>query len=101
MAREQGPNIPTTVLDEAAHLTSKIRQQAYGHPRRNFDCIAEFWNTYLERRGSGEGFRLEPKDVGMMMLLVKIARYAHHPARDNLVDIAGYARTIEMLDEKE
>ena len=83
------------VLQEAMDLTSGARQEAYGHPRDNFQIIAKFWNAYL----SDITDILEDSDVAMMMILVKIARQKSNHKRDNLVDIAGYARTAEMLDE--
>ena len=80
------------ILKEADELTSGDRQEAYGHPRENFQRIADLWGSYKK-----VGFT--SKDVAMMMLLVKVARESVNPKRDNLVDIAGYARTAEMLDE--
>jgi len=36
-------------------------------------------------------------DVPLCMIAVKLARQAHRHKRDNLVDIAGYARTAAMI----
>ena len=36
-------------------------------------------------------------DVPLCMIAVKLARQAHRHKRDNLVDIAGYARTAAMV----
>ncbi len=80
------------ILEEAMELTSKDRQQAYGDPKDNFHRIAMLWGAY-------KTVSFTPSDVAMMMLLVKVARHAHKPKRDNLVDIAGYARTGEMIDD--
>ena len=85
-----------TVLDDAARLTATDRQDAYGHPRDNFQNIADLWSTYLSDRLS---VALTPRDVALMNVLTKCAREMQAPKRDNLVDIAGYARTAEMLDE--
>lgn len=81
-----------TVLEEAASLTSGDREKAYGHPRENFGRIASMWEAYL-------GVPVSGRQVAMCMVLVKVARDAHQPKRDNLVDVAGYARTAERLGE--
>lgn len=81
-----------SILDEAAAITSVDRQAAYGHPRANFGRIAALWSGYL-------GFEVTPRQVALCMCLVKVARDVHAPKRDNLVDLAGYARTAEMLDD--
>ena len=44
-----------------------------------------------------EGERIMPMDVPLCMIAVKLARQAHRHKRDNLVDIAGYARTASMI----
>lgn len=81
-----------TILDEAASLTSGDRQKAYGHPRVNFGRIARLWSAYLN-------VEVTTRQVAMLMVLIKVARDQQSPRRDNLVDLAGYARTAEMLDE--
>lgn len=87
-----------TVLEEAARITSVDRQGAYGGPEDSFGLIANLWTDYLDARG----YMLTPRDVAKMMVLLKIARdTTGKPKRDNLVDIAGYARCAEMVDHYE
>jgi Domain of unknown function (DUF6378) len=90
-----------TVLTEASGLVFGPRAATYGHPKSNFTAIAAMWDAYLIKRGlldeGSEG--IQPRDVAMMHVLVKVAREAHKPTRDNLVDIAGYAATAERLEE--
>lgn len=89
-----------TILQDAAKLTSTDRQKTYGHPRENFHSEAAAWSAYLWSRGLVErGTFLEPRDVAQLNILQKSIRQAHAPKRDNLTDIAGYARTEEMLGE--
>lgn len=58
------------------------------------------WNAYLDKRSvCSETGWFTDRDVSMMMILVKVARDANKPKRDNLVDIAGYARCAERLEE--
>jgi hypothetical protein len=80
------------ILQEAYALTSGDRAKAYGPAKDNFNKIAELWGAY-----KGQEFSRE--DVAMMMILVKVARNTFKKKRDNLVDIAGYARTAEMCDD--
>lgn len=89
-----------TILVEAQELTSKERQKAYGHPRDNFKNAADAYSAYLHARGLlAADQQIEPRDVAQLNILQKSIRQAHSPKRDNLTDIAGYARTEEMLDE--
>ena len=39
------------------------------------------------------------EDMPLIMMCVKISRHVHQRKRDNMVDVAGYARTDEKLDE--
>lgn len=80
------------VLEEAMDITSGARREAYGHPRDNFKKIADLWSGYL-------GYNISSEDVAMLMVLLKVARHHHLPKHDNLVDICGYARTAELLNE--
>ena len=88
-----------TVLDEAARLTSGPRQRDYDHPLENHQRIADAWALYIQSK-YGIVVPLKPEDAAHMMILVKIAREAHTPKRDNIVDICGYARCIERMRAK-
>ena len=81
------------ILHEAGAITSQ-RQRAYGHPVVNFQRIADFWNIQLANKLSAP---ITARDVGLMMISVKLAREIHAPARDNLIDIAGYAQCIGSI----
>jgi len=87
-----------TILQEAAEVTAGDRQKFYGHPKDNHGNTAALWGAYLTRR-FGAGVTLDARDVCLMMALLKISRDANRRKRDNLVDIAGYARNAEMVDE--
>lgn len=79
------------ILQEAQALVGGDRNKAYGHPSEDFDRIARFWSNYL-------AFPIEPRDVGMMLILMKVARERYAHKRDNLTDIAGYAYCNELLE---
>lgn len=72
------------------------RQGSYDKPENNFIRIADFWNTYLKSRP--EQTDLTPKDVALMMVLLKIARELYSHKTDNLVDGAGYLQCAEIVE---
>ena len=79
----------TTALD----IVSKDRQNDYGTPENNFGTIAAYWSNYLASIGyPTQASPIRPHDVAAMMALLKIARIATSPTKDdNWVDLAGYA----------
>ena len=89
-----------SILDEARRLTSTDRQGDYGHPREDFGRAAQMWNGILAEQLRDDGV-ITASDVPMCMIAVKLARQAHRYKRDNLVDIAGYARTAAMVEGDE
>lgn len=91
-----------TILDEAKRLTGNggDRNDSYDHPYPNFSRIAEVWTTLLDAKLKPDT-SVTPRDVALLMIGMKIVRDAHKGRRDNLVDIAGYARCIERLEEWE
>ena len=85
----------TGILDEAKRLTEVDRQNQYGNPKNVYAVVARLWTAYLEREGSRA---LRSKDVAMMMILLKVGREMGHHQRDNIVDIAGYANVLAMIE---
>lgn len=85
-----------TVCQEADRLVSVDRQNQYGHPFDNFSDISVGWNIIAETQN------ITAEKVGLMMIWVKICREKFKHKRDNLVDIAGFAKTIDLIyDRKE
>lgn len=94
--------IPTdSIADRAKKLVYGPRAEKYGHPSLNFQCIAQFWESYLRRRGiiTGDDHIVE-RDIANMNILVKLSRDAHEFTEDNHLDVIGYALTAERLQEK-
>ena len=83
----------TTILEEAQSLVHGDRGETYGHPMSDFTRTAAMWSAIL-------GTKVEPEQVGLCMIAVKISRQCNKHKRDNLVDLAGYAETIQMVMEK-
>ena len=89
-----------TVLAEAIRITDGARQADYGHPRDDFARTALMWTGILASK-LREGTEVTAADVPLCMIAVKLARQSHRHKRDNLVDIAGYARTAAMVAGEE
>jgi hypothetical protein len=73
-------------LREAAKIISGERNKQYGNPEDNFERTAKIWSVIL-------GIKISNEDVAMMMVGLKVARYASKSGfqADTWVDIAGYA----------
>lgn len=87
---------PESILDEAKRITGGERNADYGHPRDDFARAAHIWTGILRDR-LAPGASIKAEDIALCMIGVKLAREAHKHKRDNLVDIAGYARTLAMV----
>lgn len=87
MTEQEQKVIPrVAALREAAGLISGDRDKQYGGPEENFTRIAKIWSVIL-------GQEVLAEDVAMMMIGLKVARYAARSGfqPDTWVDIAGYA----------
>ena len=73
-------------------LVKGDRQTAYGHPHENFPRIAQMWSAIL-------GVPISLEQVPLCMIAVKISRECHTHTEDNLTDIIGYVKTLEMVHD--
>ena len=89
---ESKPQPTLSICQEADIIVSADRQSDYGHPRHNFGKTAKLWEAVFNTPVSAH-------QVGLCMILLKVARESYFPKRDNLVDIAGYAKTLDLLNE--
>lgn len=82
---EQNP-LRVEALREAAKIISSDRNKQYGAPEDNFERTAKIWSVIL-------GIPISNEDVAMMMVGLKVARYASKSGYqpDTWIDIAGYA----------
>jgi len=73
-------------LREAARIISGDRNKSYGGPEENFTRTAQIWSVIL-------GMPINNEQVAMMMVGLKVARFAHGAGfqPDTWIDIAGYA----------
>lgn len=85
-----------SILSEADEIAGESRSRDYGHPLINHQRIADIWTVQL---GAILNRPLLPREVALMMIGLKLAREVNSPKRDNLVDIAGYVKCIDMIDD--
>lgn len=72
-------------LEKATECVCGKRDIDYGRAEDSFASIAGLWAAY-------RGVAFTPKDVAVMMMLLKIARIKGNQAtEDSFVDIAGYS----------
>ena len=95
---KEGHTIPPppaieSILHEAHQLVHHNRGKDYGHPLLDFDRTAKIWTAILDTPVTAE-------QVGLCMIGVKISRECNRPKRDNRMDIAGYAETLQMISDR-
>lgn len=81
-------------LKAAAECVCGSWEEDYGSPEDNFGVIAALWTAYT-------GTDVTPKDVAMMMALLKIARAKAGSKPDTYVDLAGYAACGAEISARE
>lgn len=79
-----------TICQEAQRLVMADRGADYGHPIDDFNRTAKLWEGIL-------GIPVTAEQVGMCMIGVKLSRLCNKYKRDSVVDIAGYAQTLELI----
>ena len=86
-----GPVSPEeSILDEAYDLVHGARGADYGKPWDDFSRTALMWTAMFERP-------FKAHEVALAMICVKLSRQMNADKRDNLVDIAGYAETCDLV----
>lgn len=82
---------PADILNQAQEIISGPRRESYGNAIQSFTQIAALWSAYL-------GQSVAPRDVAMMMILLKTSRQCAAHNDDNLVDICGYAALAREVE---
>lgn len=84
---------PALVADK---LVNGDRNADYGRPIEDFTKTAAFWSAILSKKLNKP---IEPHEVALCMIGVKLSREANKRTFDNLVDICGYAITAQSCYE--
>lgn len=79
-----------SILEKAKQLTSTNRPSEYGHPLDDFTRSAAMISGLM-------GWEVKPEDIPLIMICIKLSRQKNKHKHDNLVDIAGYAETIDKV----
>lgn len=88
--------MPENILQEAQRLVFGERRDAYGGIAEGMASTVALWNAYLLSIGIPQ--QLNAKDVAMLMVLLKVSRFAAGAdKRDHWTDIAGYAQIGAVL----
>ena len=82
-----------SILEEAKRIVHGERGENYGHPFEDFSRTAQIWSAIL-------GTQIEPEQVALCMIGLKISREINRPKRDNIVDGAGYFETLDMVKKE-
>lgn len=97
MQKGEAMQVRQEILDKAKDCVCGQRQQDYGNPEDNFAAIADFWTIYINI----PEVVFTPKDVAMMMALLKVARIrTGKGTMDSYVDLAGYAACAGEIAER-
>lgn len=82
------------VLQEADRIVDADRGDEYGHPFIDFSKTSGMINALFKAKLKSD---FTPEDVSILMICVKLSRLANTMKRDSIVDIAGYAKTLDMV----
>lgn len=86
------------ILEEANRITKGARNEAYGDPAPDWNTAAEIWTAILHHAHVlPHGRRITGAQAILCIIAVKMVREAHLHKRDNLTDIAGYARCLSVV----
>lgn len=91
------------ILEEAKKQVCGHRTEDYGKPEDSFQRIADLWTAYM-KEDIDDTRVFTPKDVAMMLALLKVARIKTDVKSDSYVDLAGYAACageISIIDIKD
>ena len=77
------------LLEKVGKLISQDRNKDYGDPMDNLSRTCDLVKAYL---GERKGTDLEPHDVAVLGILLKVGRLAHDREKDDSwADICGYS----------
>lgn len=84
----------TNILNEADRLVDFDRGNDYGDPKIMYKRMARLWSAII-------GYDLTPEQVILCMIATKLGRESLKHKRDNLVDLAGYAKLLAIYTDED
>lgn len=89
------------VKDTKAIITE--RQSSYGHPIEDFTRSSGMMASlgFRFQDASGNIRNVAAADIPIIMMCVKMSREMHRHKDDSVLDIAGYANTLNQVYEKQ
>lgn len=82
------------ILESAIAVTKGPRAQDYGDVKTDWNRVAALASALM-------GCRMRASDCAKVLIAVKLSRESHSHKRDNLVDLAGYAWVLSVLEGDE
>lgn len=81
-----------SAIDRAREIVYGDRQALYGDPLPSARRTAKMWSAVL-------GIEVTPQQVILCMIAMKISREIGGHNHDHIVDIAGYAENLHLIEE--
>lgn len=79
-----------SILQKAEEIVSGDRAEDYGDMRISFENIAKMWSVIV-------GKEVTARQVGLMMIALKLCRENNKHKEDNLIDGCGYFYILSKI----
>ena len=88
-----------TAVYQAIKVVRGARQADYGSPEKDFQRTTDMLSAYGFRFEDEHGNirKLDATDFPIIMICAKLGRQANKHKDDNVIDIIGYADTLDMV----
>lgn len=81
-----------SILQEAERITTNSRKEQYGNVEQSF-------STYKNILKSTFNIELTEIEIVKVLMAIKLGREQYQHKRDNLVDLCGYAKLLQQLED--
>lgn len=82
----------SSISEQAEKLITGIKRDEYGPIELSFEAIARIWTGTL-------GVRISSRQVALCMIGLKLYRESYKHKKDNLIDIIGYVKCLEKMED--